>query len=184
MAEKFKKRLSRRSQERLIRALRVFDLTMLGLLLVAVLCFAISYFRGADLKAHASSGFAYWFLVVIGYPPMLFVNAVRATCGMAIPAPGPHGELFLVSVTDLVWGICLWLTIRIVGKRETKSQLLEISTRLAQIILGWGVFQLCCVVLTINFNRSTRAVEKPRAPKIEAARPSAPTPAKPDAPKK
>ena len=98
MAEKFKKRLSRRAQERLSHALRAFDLTMLGILLVAALCFAISYFRGADLKAHASSGFAYWFLVVIGYPPMLFVNAVRATCGMAIPAPGPHGELFLVSV--------------------------------------------------------------------------------------
>ena len=160
MAEKFKKRLSRRAQERLDRALRAFDLTMLGILLVAVLCFAVSYFRGADLKAHASSGFAYWFLVVVGYPPMLLVNAVRATFGMAIPAPGVHGELFLVSVTDLVWGLCLWLTLRSMGKRDTKSRMLEISTRLAQIMLCWGVFQLCCVVLAVSFNRGGRASVK------------------------
>ena len=153
MAEKFKKRISRRSQERLNRALRSFDRTMLGLLAVAVICFLVSYFRGADLKAHASSGFAYWFLVVVGYLPMLLVNAVRAIFKLPIPAPGVHGELFLVSATDLVFGLLLWLAIRIWGKRDNKSELLQIATRLAQIILYWGVFQLCCVVLTINFNR-------------------------------
>ena len=180
MAEKLKKRMSRRSQERLNRALHNFDLTMLGLLLVAALCFLISYFRGADLKAHASSGFAYWFLVVVGYLPMLLVNAVRAISDMPIPAPGVHGELFIVSAADIVFGALVWLTIRIMGKRDTKSQLLHISTRLAQIMLCWGAFQLCCVVLTISFNRGGKAVYQSNSPgRAEAAAPAKPAAERP-----
>ncbi len=149
MADKTKKRLSRRAQERLSRALRAFDLTMLGMVLVGAPSFAICYFRGADLRSPAPSGFAYLFLVAIGYPPMLLVNAARELFGMPIPAPGAHGDLFLVGVTDLVWATGLWLTVRILGKRDTKSELLHVSTRLAQIVLCWGVFQLCCVVLAL-----------------------------------
>ena len=158
MAEKIKKRLSRRAQERLNRELRAFDLTMLGLLLVAVLCFVICFFRGADLKAHASSGFAYWFLVVVGYPPMLLVNAVRAIWKMPIPAPGVHAELYLHSAAVLFLVVVLWLTFRILSRRNTKSPLLHIATRVAQIFLCWGVFQLCCVAITIGFNRGGRAI--------------------------
>jgi len=153
MAEKFKKRLSRRAQERLNRALRSFDLTMLGILAVVIVCTVICYFRGADLKAHASSGFAYWFLVVTGYLPMLLINAVRAIFKMPIPATGEHAELFIHGIADVVWVAILWLTIRIAGKRNTKSQMLHISTRLAQIMLCWGVFQLCCVAIAIGWNR-------------------------------
>ena len=149
MAVKTKKRLSRRAQERLNRALRAFDLTMLGMVLVGALCFAICYFRGADLRTPAASGFAYLFLVAVGYPPMLLVNAARELFGMPIPAPGVHGDLFPVGVTALVWVTVLWLTIRILGKRDAKSELLNVGTRLAQIVLCWGVFQLCCVVLAL-----------------------------------
>ena len=157
MAEKFKKRISSRAQERLNRAVRAFDLSMAGLLLVAAVCGVISYFRGADLAAHASSGFAYWFLVVVGYIPMLPVNLVRSICGMPIPAPGAHTELYLQSAAVFVWLIVLWLTFRTVGKRNGKSQLLHIATRVAQIFLCWGVFQLCCMGIAIGLNRGGRA---------------------------
>ena len=160
MAEKFKKRLSRRSQERLIRALRVFDLTMLGLLLVAVLCFAISYFRGADLKAHASSGFAYWFLVVIGYLPMLPVNAVRALLGLPIPAPGEHAELLLLVVVVLAFLAAGWLALRIASKRSGKVAGLHIATRIAQIVLCWGLFQIGCVAVTVGGMKTTLMIAR------------------------
>ena len=173
MAEKLKKRLSRRAQERLNRALRAFDLTMLGLILTAVICAVICYLRGADLKEHASSGFTYWFLVVVGYLPMLVVNTVRALAKMPIPAAGENTELYVHTVVVLLWIAALWLTFRILGKRNTKSQLLHISTRVAQIILCWGAFQLCCWAITVGLNRGWRTVGKPYT-KTEISQPSAP----------
>ncbi len=163
MAEKFKKRLSRRAQERLNRALRAFDLTMLGLLLCVVLCAVICYFRGADLKAHASSGFAYWFIVVTGYLPMMAVNAGRLLLQMPIPAPGEQTELVVQTAVVCLWLAALWLVLRTVGKRNGKSQFLHISTRLAQIMLCWGVFQLCCVAIAIGINRCSRLPGKSAA---------------------
>ena len=153
MAEKFKKRLSRRAQERLNRALRTFDLTILGIVVVAAVCAVIS-FRGTTLiNGYASSGFAYWFLVVVGAPPMLLINLFRTMRQMDIPAQGKYTELYLLSTVVFVWVTALWLTIRIIGKRNTKSQLLHISTRMAQIILFWGVFQICCWAITVGWNR-------------------------------
>ena len=157
MAEKYKKRLSRRAQERLDHAVRVFDLTMLGIVLVSLICLVICFFLGTDLRGASPAGFAYWFLVVVACPPMLLVNTVRAVFGLPIPAPGAHGELFLQSATAIVWVVVLWAVFRILGKRDTKSQVLLVSTRLAQIMLCWGLFQLCCVVLAINFSSGARA---------------------------
>ena len=157
MAEKYKKRLSRRAQERLKHALRVFDFTMLGIVLVTLICLVICFFLGTDLKGASPAGFAYWFIVVVACPPMLLVNTVRAVFGLPIPAPGVRGELFLQSTTALIWVAVLWVVFRTIGKRDTKSQLLLVSTRLAQIMLCWGLFQLCCVVLAINFSAGARA---------------------------
>ena len=157
MAEKFKKRLSNRAQERLNREVRAFDLTMIGVLIVTVVCGVLCYFRGADLKPGASSGFAYWFLVVVGYLPMMLINLFRTICRMPIPAPGEHTELYLYGISAFVLLTVLWLTFRIVGKRNNKSQLLHICTRLAQIYLCWGVFQLGCVGIAVGLNRGGRA---------------------------
>ena len=174
MAEKLKKRLSRRAQERLNRALRAFDLTMFGVLIVTIVCIVLCYFRGADLKPGASSGFAYWFVVMIDYLPMLPVNVVRAIAKMPIPAEGENTELYVHTVVVLLWLAALWLTIRILGKRNTKSQLLHVGTRVAQIILCWGAFQLCCWAITVGLNRGWRTVGKPQAQKTEISQPPAP----------
>ena len=157
MAEKMKKRTSRRAQERLNRALRSFDLTMLALALMSLFCAAISFFRGADLSAHASSGFAYWFLVVIGYLPMLPVNAVRALLGLPVPAPGEHAELLLLVTVVLAFLAAGWLVLRIASKRSGKEAGLHIATRIAQIVLCWGLFQIGCVAVTVGWNRGGRA---------------------------
>ncbi|MBQ6353058.1 MAG: hypothetical protein IJJ28_07315 [Lentisphaeria bacterium] len=174
MAEKMKKRTSRRAQERLQRARRSFDLAMLALALTSLFCAAISYLRGADLAANASSGFAYWFLVVVGYLPMLPVNAVRALLNLPVPAPGKHTELLLLTVTVLVFLAVVWQAVRIVGKRSGKVTVIHIATRIVQIVLCWGLFQIGCVAVTAGWNRGGRAVvSRDAAPKTaKAALPS------------
>lgn len=157
MAEKTKKRTSRRAQERFNRALHTFDMTMLALTLTSLFCAAISFFRGADLTANASSGFAYWFLVVVGWLPMLPVNAVRALLGLPIPAAGEHAELFLQTAVVLVSLAAVWTALRIAGRRTGKTASLHIATRIAQIILCWGLFQIGCVAVTAGWNRGGRA---------------------------
>ena len=161
MAEKFKKRLSRRAQERLNREVRAFDLTMLALLIVTVVCGVLCYFRGADLKPGASSGFAYWFLVVLGYLPMIVINLFRTICGMPIPATREHVELFLHGGSSLFLVAACWLAFRIVGKRNNDTQLLHICLRVAQIFICWGVFQLCCMGITVGLHRGGRASMQP-----------------------
>ena len=163
MADKFKKRLSRRAQERLNHELRTFDLTMLALLIVTLVCGALCYFRGADLKPGASSGFAYWFLVVVGYLPMILINLLRTICRMPIPAVREHVELFLHGGSALFLVTVSWLALRIVGRRNNQVQLLHICTRMAQIFICWGVFQLCCMGITVGLNRGGRASVQPSA---------------------
>lgn len=163
MTDKFKKRLSRRAQERLNHEVRAFDLTMLALLIVTVVCGALCYFRGADLKPGASSGFAYWYLVVVGYLPMILINLFRTICRMPIPATREHVELFLHGGSALLLTIICWLVFRIVGRRNNQVQLLHICTRVAQIYLCWGVFQLCCMGITVGLNRGGRASVKTAA---------------------
>lgn len=181
MAVKNKKRLSRRAQERLNRALRAFDLTMLGLVLVAVVCGVICYFRGADLKAGASSGFAYWFLVVTGYLPMLVVNCVRLAFRQPVPAAETAHEVVILTSTVVIWMAGLWIAFRIAGKRDTKSPTLHIATRLAQIVLCWGVFQLGCLAFTVSWNRLIPETMKSASPSVPAAPPAAaPSAAAPD----
>ena len=163
MADKFKKRLSRRAQERLDRELRNFDLSMLALVIVTIVCGVLCFFRGADLKPGASSGFAYWFLVVVGYLPMLIVNLFRTICRMPIPAVREHVELFLHGGSALFLVTASWLTFRIIGRRSNKTQLLIVCTRMAQIFICWGVFQLCCMGITVGLNRGGRASVQPQA---------------------
>ncbi len=174
MAEKMKKRTSRRAQERFNRALRAFDMTMLALMLTSLFCAAISFFRGADLVANASSGFAYWFLVVVGWLPMLPVNAVRVLLNFPIPAPGEHTELFLLSAVVLAFLAAVWAALRIAGKRTGKISTLHVATRIAQIILCWGFFQIGCVAVTAGWNRGGRASVCSDASVKAAARAAAP----------
>ncbi len=158
MAEKMKKRTSRRAQERFNRARRSFDLTMLALAMTSLFCAAVSYLRGADLAANASSGFAYWFLVVLGYLPMLLVNAVRVLLNWPIPAAGEHTELSLLTAAVIAFLTATWLAVRIAGKRSGKVEGMHIATRVAQIILCWGLFQIGCVAITAGWNRGGSAV--------------------------
>lgn len=150
MAEKTKKRLSRRAQERLKRQLRAFDLTLLGLGIATIAAGAICAAGSPALDRSGASGFAFWYLVVQSYLPMSVFGSVAAVAGVTLPAAGAAGAKFLVAL-DLGCYFVLWLVLRVLGKRNNKSPLLHVSTRIALIVLCWGCFQLGCAVVVAGW---------------------------------
>jgi len=167
MAEKTKKRLSRRAQERLNHQLRSFDLVMLGLALTTAAAAAVCSFGTVDLGKSSAAGFAYWFLVVQSYLPLGLISGFRTLFRIspAAAAPGP----WMLAVADIVWCAVLWAVLRILGKRNNKSQLLHVSTRLALVVLVWGWFQLLCAVIAAGVHAESPRPESSAAPAAPAA---------------
>ena len=144
MAEKTKKRLSRRAQERLNAQLRSFDLVMLALALVIVLSGAVCALGNPSLGEHEPAGFALWFLRVYAFLPLAVWHGFKALLKLPGGMSCGYG-LYILPAIAFVWNFVLWLVIRIMGKRDSKSPVLHVSTRFAQMFLLWGVFQLVCV---------------------------------------
>ena len=176
MAVKIKKRMSRRAQERLNRQLRVFDLTMLGLGVVTVAAGVICIYGKAALGGASASGFAFWYLVVQSCLPMGLLSGCKALLGLAPLAPGANEAGFLMAV-DLGWFLVLWAVVRVLGKRNSKSQLLHVSTRVALVILCWGCFQLLCSVVFAGWNHGGLASYHRRFASPPETRQSLPAPA-------
>ena len=152
MAEKGKKRLSRRAQERLRRSLRTFDLTMLAVAATVAVAGFVCTFGHTSLDGANPAGFALWFLLMLSYPLLGTLSVVKALCGLPPLVPGTSEAGFLVAL-DLGWCVFLWLLLRYLGKRHSKSALLHISTRIALVILCWGWFQLLCAAAMLGWER-------------------------------
>ena len=144
MAEKTKKRLSRRAQERLNAKLRSFDLVMLGLALVIVFSGAVCVLGTPSLDGHEPAGFALWFLRVYAFLPLAVWHALKALWKLPVGMSRGYG-LYILPAIAFAWNFLLWLVIRILGKRDSKSPVLHVATRFAQMFLIWGIFQLLCV---------------------------------------
>ena len=143
MAQKMKKRLSRRAQERLNAKLRTFDFTMLTLAVVIVLSGAVCFLGDPSLDAHDPAGFGVWFLRLYAFPPLGVWHGVKAL--LKLPAGMSRGYgLYILPAIAFAWNFALWLVIRIWGKRDSKSPVLHVATRFAQMVLVWGIFQLFC----------------------------------------
>ena len=143
MAEKPKKRLSRRAQERLNAKLRAFDLTMLGLALLIVLSGAVCFLGDPSLDGHEPAGFGLWFLRVYAFLPLGVWHGVKAL--LKLPGGMSRGYgLYIFPAIAFAWNFLLWLVFRIIGKRDGKSPVLHVATRFAQMFLLWGIFQLFC----------------------------------------
>ena len=144
MAEKMKKHLSRRAQERLNAQLRSFDLVMLALGAVIVLSGVVCFFGDPSFSGSEPAGFALWFLRVYAVLPLALWHGVKAL--LKLPGGMSRGYgLYLFPAIAFIWNFVLWLVIRIAGRHYNKSSLLHVSTRFAQMFLLWGIFQLICV---------------------------------------
>ena len=144
MAEKTKKRLSRRAQERLNAQLRSFDLVMLALGVVIVLSGVVCFFGTPSFSGSEPAGFSLWFLRVYAVLPLAVWHGLKAL--LKLPGGMSRGYgLYILPAIAFIWNFALWLVIRILGKRDTKSPVLHVATRFAQMFLLWGIFQLVCV---------------------------------------
>ena len=143
MAQKIKKRLSRRAQERLNQKLRAFDLTMLALAAVIVLAALVCRIGDPSLNGHDPAGFGVWFLRFYAFPPLGVWHGVKALLKLPGGMSCGHG-LYILPAVAFVWNFVLWLAVRILGKHYNKSSVLHVGTRFAQMVLVWGIFQLGC----------------------------------------
>ncbi len=118
---------------------RRFDWTVLGIVaLVALAAFAVESTQSA-LCGNTCGGFAGWFLVVIGYVPLLLCAFVRSVFGSAaavVPTQAWH-----LAVVDFAYLVLLWFALRWIARRHS-SEFLRRAWHIALIIFCWGAFQL------------------------------------------
>ena len=168
MAEKTKKRLSRRAQERLNAKLRAFDLTMLGLAVVIVLSGAVCFLGDPSLDAHDPAGFGVWFLRLYAFPPLGVWHGVKAL--LKLPGGMSRGYgLYILPAIAFAWNFLLWLVIRTSGKRDGKSPVLHVATRFAQMVLVWGLFQLFCAGTAAGCRHNMGAANDNAAKTVQSA---------------
>ena len=174
MAEKPKKRLSRRAQERLNQKLRAFDLTMLGLAVVIVLSGAVCRLGDPSLESHDPAGFAVWFLRLYAFPPLGVWHGIKAL--LKLPGGMSRGYgLYILPAIAFAWNFALWLFFRIRGKRDGKSPVLHVATRFAQMVLVWGLFQLFCAGTAAGCRHNMGAVGDNAVKTVQSAPAETPT---------
>ena len=174
MAEKTKKRLSRRAQERLNAKLRTFDLTMLALAVVIVLSGAVCFLGDPALDAHDPAGFGVWFLRLYAFPPLGVWHGVKAL--LKLPGGMSRGYgLYILPAIAFAWNFALWLVFRILGKRDGKSPVLHVATRFAQMVLVWGLFQLFCAGTAAGCRHNMGAPADSAAQTVQSAPAETPT---------
>lgn len=147
MAGKVKKNPSRRGQEKMRRALRRFDLATLSvavLILVSCLwCWNAEYRLGVG----SPHGYAYWFLLVLAYPGLIFGSLVNLAAGADTGfITGAEAPVLGVSAFALLF--VAWLWVRLAMKRRWNLAGLRVAGNFMLILFAWGAFQLLCGVAT------------------------------------
>lgn len=152
MANKNKKRLSRRAQERRSRLLKKFDLVMLGIGLNIVIAGFICLCGDTSLKAGGAASFSYWCLMVYSYIPMGVVAAVKSICSEPFVS-GVYASNLLAAV-GFIWFLLLWLSVRTIACITNRMNILHVAFRIATVLLIWGWFQVICSAVVFTWRDS------------------------------
>ncbi len=167
MGKKNKKRQEsrRRYSEKKRRYARLWDWTTLAMLAVIVIGALIVYGASLGKVAASSASFAGWFLLVIGYLPLLLVEAVELLLGLAPTAPAAASAAML-GITDAIFLALIWLGVRLIGQRRPPD-FTRCAWHFLLIFFYWGLFQLLCCGLSLLWAHH-RVVheEQPPAPVI------------------
>ena len=117
----------------------LFDWTSLGIvILVALSALAVEGTRSA-LCGQSCGSFAGWFLVVLGYVPLLLCALMRFIFGDAaavVPTQAWH-----LAAVDFIYLVILWGAVRWIARRHS-SEFLRLAWHIALIVFCWGAFQL------------------------------------------
>ena len=131
----------RRVKEKIRVALRKFDLAMLGYFLVVIAAVLVGRSGDYDLGSANLHGFALTFLLVPAYLILELLSLINCVGGFNWNFSGFEAEL--LGICDLLLGGVVWLLVRMRGSSKGVSYINAART-FVLIIVGWGVFQLCC----------------------------------------
>ena len=139
----------RRYSEKKRRYSRLFDLTTGGVALLILISVLVSA-SGSDLLSESSgAGFARWFLVVLGYLPIMLFGAIRFCFGMGSPEAVLESAR-IMGVVDFVFLLVVWGAVRLIGRRHSPD-FTRRAWHLMLIIFYWGIFQLFCFGTALFF---------------------------------
>lgn len=117
----------------------LFDWTSLGVvILVALSALAVEGTRSA-LCGQSCGSFAGWFLMVLGYVPLLLCALVRLIFGdnaAFVPTQAWH-----LATVDFIYLVIIWGAVRWIARRHS-SEFLRRAWHIALIVFCWGAFQL------------------------------------------
>lgn len=184
---KFRSRepLSRRSRERMERALRRLDLLCGALGLTIVIATLCCLGREYELGVPHPPGFALWFLLVLAYVPLEIIGLLNWMFGMSesgwmtfltLEHQALGMGVFNLLMLAVIWGVFRF----IIGKRYGVETIRIVNTFLT-IFLVWGLFQLACLAgVTIwargGFSPLHRHLHRPSPPEkvilVDAAHPA------------
>ena len=144
MAKK-KKNLSgvsgRRSKEKIIDALRKFDLVMIAFVVTVVAAIFIGRSGDYDLGSANLHGFALCFLLIPAYLILEVLSLINYFGGFNWSCAGWEAEL--LGVCDLLLGTAVWIYVRMRGNLKGLG-FIKTARMFVLIVVLWGVFQLGC----------------------------------------
>lgn len=155
MGKKNKKRQEsrRRYSEKKRRYARLWDWTALGVLALIIICALIVHLAEVEKVAAPGAGFAGfagWFLLVIGYLPLLVAEAAELLAGLPPTAPTAATAVAL-GIADTVFLALVWGVVRLVG-RHRAPDFTRCAWHFLLIVFYWGIFQLLCSGLSLLWN--------------------------------
>ena len=131
----------RRVKEKILDALRKFDLVMIAYMVVVIVAVLVGRSGDYDLGRANLNGFALCFLLIPAYLILELLSLINYFGGFNWSCAGWEAEL--LGICDLLLGIVVWTYVRISGKIRGIS-FIRSAKMFVLIVVLWGVFQLGC----------------------------------------
>ena len=131
----------RRVKEKILDALRKFDLIMIAYMLTVLVCVVVGRTGDYDLGKANLHGFALCFLLVPAYLILEVLSLINCVGQFNWSCAGWEAEL--LGICDILLGVAVWIYIRISGSKRGVS-FIKAARAFVIIVVLWGVFQLCC----------------------------------------
>ncbi|MCQ2379448.1 MAG: hypothetical protein MJ025_00785 [Victivallaceae bacterium] len=169
-------KLGKQSSGRRIRERRkylsmVFDLYGLGMLLLTLVCVAISWknCQTCGVTAPSASGFAAWVLMVIGYVPAMIACVFCFFFGIPLELTPAANALFLGGCC-VVFEVACWVMVRLIA-RTRPIGFIQAAGHFCMIFFYWALMQLFFYGTAVAWGRGEMA-DAMTIPEIVSAAPA------------
>jgi hypothetical protein len=119
-----------------------------------VLAALLGYAGKFDLSGPAANGFAICYLIVPAYIPLLIADGIAGLFGGGIDVACGR-EILLFALCDIFIAVNVWWIVKFAAYRKQSVSLLRSAKKLVWIVVCWGIFQLCCTLITFAWQKSS-----------------------------